>query len=480
MNTRVSKRGKPRHTLGAAVRVWTASKRPPTAALMALTIAWSNPSGADVILDWNRVVNDTMKFEAGSPTAASRSMAMVHTAMFDAVNAVEQRYHSFAYEAAAASKTASLEAAAAQAARDVLSSLYPNRTSVFDNALAQTLSAVSNVNDRDAGRAIGAQSAAAMLALRNNDGSGDMTRHDPVLERGRWRPTPPDFAGAMTPKWGAVTPFTLEANDQFQPVAPPSLTSAEYTAAFNEVKSLGEKHSTTRTDEQTEIGLFWAYDVATLGPPPVLYNQIAAVIARDHGNTLMQNARMFALLNLAQADAGIAAWGAKYVYDVWRPISGVQLADTDGNPDTEADLDWEPLGAPGNGVRPDFTPPFPAYVSGHAAFGAAVLSTIGAFYGTDDITFTIGSDEFDGILRPEVFRSYNSLGEAIVENAISRIYLGIHWRFDAEQGVELGMNIADWVMGSALTPVSEPNGLLLVGVALALPLGLTRRPRTRY
>ncbi|MBM3393796.1 MAG: vanadium-dependent haloperoxidase [Betaproteobacteria bacterium] len=153
------------------------------------------------------------------------------------------------------------------------------------------------------------------------------------------------------------------------------------------MKVYGAKDSALRTADQTQMGIFWAYDVGTIGPPPVLYNQITAVIAHNQQNTLEQNARLFALTNIAQADAGIATWEAKYHHDFWRPIAAIRLADTDGNDATLADPNWEPLGAPGDGIIADFTPPFPAYTSGHAAFGAAVMAMIREFYGTDEIAY---------------------------------------------------------------------------------------------
>jgi membrane-associated phospholipid phosphatase len=171
------------------------------------------------------------------------------------------------------------------------------------------------------------------------------------------------------------------------------------------------------------------------------------VISLARGHSLVDNARLFALANIAQADAGIVAWDAKYVYDLWRPIAAIREAGTDSNPLTEADPDWVPLGAPGGGEIPDFTPPFPAYTSGHATFGAAVLKTAAHFFGTDEIHFTIGSDELPG-----VYRSYGTLSDAAAENARSRIYLGIHWNFDDTFGRSTGEHVADYVFETLMLP----------------------------
>jgi hypothetical protein len=228
---------------------------------------------------------------------------------------------------------------------------------------------------------------------------------------------------------------------------------------------------TTRTLEQTEIGLFWGYDGSPgLGVPPRLYNQIAVIICNQMGNTEVQNARLLALVNIAMADAGITVWDTKYVYNFWRPVAAIREADTDGNPNTIADPNWRPLGAPAdNHSGTNFTPPFPAYTSGHAGFGASLFRTLADFYGTDDVTFTIGSDEFNGMTadqsgknRPIIFRTFDSFSAAAEENGQSRIYLGIHWRFDKEQGILQGGEVADYVFSHVLLPRSpSTNGILV-------------------
>ena len=274
--------------------------------------------------------------------------------------------------------------------------------------------------------------------------------------------------------WGQVTPFVIQSGDQFLAPPPPALGSQEYTDAYNEVMSVGGDgiHTpTTRTAEQTEIGLFWGYDgTPGLGVPPRLYNQITGVICQQMGNTEVQNARLLALVNIAMADTGIAVWDTKYVYNFWRPITAIREGDTDGNPDTTADPNWTPLGAPAdNHSGTNFTPPFPAYTSGHAGFGAALFRTLADFYGTDDVTFTIGSDEFNGRtldargkVRPVIFRTFNSFSAAAEENGQSRIYLGIHWHFDKVEGIMEGDNVADYVFSHALTLRSQTSQTALV------------------
>ena len=221
---------------------------------------------------------------------------------------------------------------------------------------------------------------------------------------------------------------------------------------------------TNRTAEQTEIGIYWGYDgTPGLGTPPRLYNQIAMQIAEQKGSDVVELARLLALVNVAMAEAGLVCWEAKYRYKYWRPITGIREADGDGNPATVGDLNFTPLGAPCSNCpieAPNFTPPFPAYTSGHATFGAALFETLRKFYRTDRIAFTFVSDEFNGvtrdnqgIVRPLIPRSFNSLSEAEEENGQSRIYLGIHWAFDKSEGISQGRNVADYVFAHTFTPL---------------------------
>jgi hypothetical protein len=425
---------------------------------------------ADVILEWNAValqagvLDNALNFTAqqGGPTRASRALAIVHAAMFDAVNSIDGSYDPYMV-AIDAPRTASIEAAAAQAGHDTLSALYPAFHSIFDAVLAADLAAIPNPVAREQGLEVGQMAAAVILAARSNDGSNVVVTYTPGTAPGQWRPDPlHPTQVALTPNWGNVTPFTLLSGDQFQVPPPPALTSQEYTDAFNEVKAIGGDGvttPTTRTAEQTQIGIFWAYDGQPgIGTPPRFFNQIARTIANQEGNTEIQNARFFALINLAMADAGIACWDVKYDDNFWRPVAAIREAGTDGNPNTVADPNWTPLGAQAdNGNGTNFTPPFPAYTSGHATFGASLFRVMADFYGTDNITFTIGSDEFNGItrdangnVRPVLTRTFHSFSEAAEENGQSRIYLGIHWKFDKVQGILEGREIGDWVVGHFL------------------------------
>jgi len=436
-------------------------------------------SGGDVILRWNAVALDAVKADyalghtpdQGGPTRDSRALAIVHAATFDAVNSIDGRFTPYLTTAPHA-RGASRDAAVAAAAHDTLVHLYPSQTTVFDTALTDTLAGVPDGPGEDRGLAVGRYVAAAILAARAGDGSDATGTYRSIGKPGHHQPDPlhPD-QGFLTSHWGKVAPFAVANVKSFRSPPPAAMTSAEYTAAFEEVARLGGDGVTTptqRTAEQTQIGHFWAYDGSPgLGTPPRQYNQIVRVVAAQQHNTVVENARLFALVNVAMADAGIQAWDMKYVYDFWRPVVAIRAAQTDGNPDTDRIADWTPLGAPRSNDPggTNFTPPFPAYTSGHATFGAAAFRTLAQFYGRDDVTFSFTSDELngatkgqDGAVRPRVTRTYHSFSEATEENGQSRIYLGIHWSFDKVSGMQAGNAIADFVFQSVLQPRGHGQG----------------------
>ena len=423
------------------------------------------------------------------PGRASRAMAIVHLAMFDVVNAIEGEYKSYTGVGPAPFGT-SMKTVIAQAAHDTLVALFPSQTTSFDEQLADDLTEIPDGRLKTNGVALGRRTAAAILAARANDGSQHpelhvgigpgnfITSNDP----GKWRQDPISLIPlALGANWGDVRPFVLERADQFRVPPPPALDSLEYTDAFHEVRRLGgcgndpagcvrgSPTPTERTAEQTQIGIYWAYDgTPSLCAPPRLYNQITMRIAHKMGTDTdaLELARLLALVNVAMADAGIAVWESKYHYQYWRPVTGIREADEqtvphrlgDGNPATAGDTTYTPLGAPASNLTgPNFTPPFPAYPSGHAGFGGALFEMLRNFYRTDRIAFTFVSDEFNdvtkdnnGLVRPKVERSFSSLSQAEKENGQSRIYLGIHWAFDATEGITQGNRVADYVFKHAL------------------------------
>ena len=409
------------------------------------------------------------------PGRSARAMAIIHIAVFDAVNAIDGKYQSYT-GLPPASKNASIECAIAQAAHDTLCALFPLQTPSFDQQLSEELDDIPDGDAKTEGIQVGHAAAAAILALRSNDGSQHLEPRIGIdwitsNDAGRWRQDPISLIPlALGAHWGEVTPFVLASSSQFRTPPPPSMTSAAYAAAYNEVKALGGDGiitPTTRTNEQTIIGIFWAYDgTPSLCAPPRLYNQIAMRIAEiKKTDKVVELARLLALVNTSMADAGIAIWESKYYYDFWRPVTGIRESDPgtgptgtgDGNDATVGDITYSPLGAPASNLNgPNFTPPFPAYPSGHAGFGGALFQTLRRFYGRDRIRFTFISDEFNGVTednngnpRPLIERSFSSLSQAEEENGQSRIYLGIHWSFDKTEGIAQGNRIADYVFDNA-------------------------------
>ena len=444
------------------------------------------------VLYWNQVAIDASGLdhtpvaegedrvfgEQVGPDRASRAMAIVHIAMFDAVNAIAGGYRSYTGIAPVRS-SASAVAAVAQAAHDTLVELFPSQEAAFDELLRANLVRMRHDRTKNRGIELGRRAAAMILAMRAGDGSEIpeprvntefICSNDP----GKWRQDPISHAGlALGAYWSRVTPFVLESAEQFRVPPPPSMYSDEYTAAYDEAKRLGGDGVVTpteRTVEQTEIGIFWAYDgTPSLCAPPRLYNQLLTKIAMERHVDGVQMARLLALANVAMADAGIAVWESKYYYEFWRPVTGIREADAgtgptgygDSNADTVGDPTFTPLGAPASNLNgPNFTPPFPAYPSGHAGFGGALFETLRTFFGTDNIPFTFISDEFNGVtvdnsgnVRPVVSRRFTSLSQAEEENGQSRIYLGIHWRFDKTEGITQGQRVADYVYSHAFQPV---------------------------
>lgn len=442
---------------------------------------------AAAAMKWNRLAVDTSGLDhapvAGGevrtfghqlgPTRSSRAMAIVHIAIFDAANSVVGGYRSYTPMAAGAQPGASVRAAIAQAAFDTLVALFPSHQTRLEAELAAELSAVAAGGAKTQGIAVGHEAAAFILDMRANDGSEVVEPYTVRDAPGAWRPDPINpTQEPLGEEWFRVKPFVMNSATQFRCAPPPAMDSAEYAAAYDEVNELGGDGITTptiRTEEQSQIGVYWAYDgTPSLCAPPRLYNQITAKIGTEQNVSGMEMVRLLALVNISMADACIAVWESKYHYNFWRPVTGIREADAgmgpsglgDGNPDTIADPTYVPLCAPATNLAgPNFTPPFPAYPSGHAGFGGALFQTLRNFLGTDNISFTFVSDEFNGVtvdnqgnVRPLVPRTFQTLSQAEEENGQSRIYLGIHWSFDKTAGIDQGRKVADFVSARVLQP----------------------------
>ena len=395
---------------------------------------------ADVVTDWSAELLAAVKNTSMNPPRASRAMAMVHLAVFDAVNGVRGKFQRYHIEGKARNN-ASAEAAAATAAHGVLSAIFPSQVAAFDARLAESLAGIPT-GPRNRGIEWGLACAEDILALRSADNSGLVIPYVPPVGPGFWIPTPPANAPALLPNWPLVTPFCLENGAALRAAPPPDVTSPEYTAAFNEVKDLGRVDSATRTPDQTQIALFWA-DGAGTETPPGHWLRIAAELSVERDLALPDSARLLALVAMAVGDAGIVSWDTKYAYSHWRPVTGIRDAANDGNPDTVADPAWASLIG---------TPPFPAYSSGHSTFSASAARVLARFFRDDAIAFSTTSQGLAGVTR-----SFTSFSQAAAEAGQSRIYGGIHWQHDNQSGQAAGAELGDRVIDGFLRRIGDLN-----------------------
>jgi membrane-associated phospholipid phosphatase len=389
-----------------------------------------------VVTDWNNAALQAIKADRTPPPRASRGLAMLHAAVYDVVNGFDRSFEPYLVKKKAP-HTASVEAAVAAAARAVLVQLYPAQQASFDAAYNAAIAAIPANKSRSEGIEWGESVAEAILAARENDGANTVVSYTPGAAPGNWQPTPPAFAPALLPQWPLVKPFAMTSGSQFQPPAPPALGSAMYAFDFNLTKEVGDLNSATRTAEQTTIARFWADGAGTVTPPGH-WNVIARELAIRRGLSPAENARLFALLNTAEADAAICAWDAKYADDFWRPVTAIRAADTDGNPATDPNPAWTPLLV---------TPPFPECTSGHSTFSGAAATVLARFFGSDAIPFATTSEDLPGVTR-----SFSSFWEAAQEAGISRVYGGIHFMTANHLGLSSGARIGSYVMDSFLAP----------------------------
>ena len=386
----------------------------------------SRSSGA-IVIAWNKELLHIVQTPGAQPATVhpTRSYAILHAAIYDAVVSITWDAPPYVFSVKAP-RSARADAAAAQAGHDTLVALYPTMKAALDQQLADELAVIPDGAGKRQGIQVGQAVAAQLVAIRTNDGSAvTPPPFVPGNQPGNYRPTPPNFPAPVFTNWGNVTPFVLNNGAQFRPAPPPALTSQAYADALNEVKSLGQNTSTTRTPDQTVIGKFWG------GPIWNTWNEIAENAALAHHTNLETTARLFASLNLSFADSAIAFYDAKYHYQLWRPITAIRLADTDGNPATIGDPTWTPLAV---------TAADPSYPGAHSTISAAGAIVLSAFFGNRD-QIRVTSDVLPGPVR-----TFDSYADVVTEAGLSRIFAGQHTRIDHVAGLELGHDIAQFVL----------------------------------
>jgi hypothetical protein len=379
-----------------------------------------------IVLQWNTIGMETMQGPAYNPMLASRIMAMVHVAMHDALNNIAPVYETYLFNRE--DKKADPIAAISAAAHGVLVGQLPDKKERLDKALASILKNIKAGSAKDRGLTLGAEAAKAILDQRKSDGAfADPVAHVTNPEKpGLYQATPPMMV-FFAPFWKDLPTFGISNSQQFRVKPMPSLTSADYTKAFNEVKNKGAKESKVRTAEETAIAKFW-YEFSEIG-----WNRVTAVAAKDANLDLVATTRLFALVNMALADSYIAGWDSKIYYNFWRPYTAVRKASTDGNDQTSEDASWEPLMG---------TPPIHDYPSTHSVLGSAAATILTGVLGNNTgFTMTSTSAEPAGYSR-----SFESFEQAALENGDSRVFAGIHFRFSCEAGIKQGKDIGNWIL----------------------------------
>jgi hypothetical protein len=402
----------------------------------ALRARLASDATPDQVIQWNQELQKVLVAPGAGPASIhpTRTLAITQIAVYDAVNGILGGGEPLVVDLHGP-RSASAEAAAAAAARTALDALLPTQQPAVDAFFQSSLAQLSSGEHVERGIRFGNEVADAVLAARANDGAtATPPAFTPGNGPGEYQLTPPAFAPAGFTQTSHVTPFVLRSASQFRPAPPPALTSAKYATDFNEVKSFGELNSVTRTVDQTGIGRFWG-----AAPIWIVWNQIADQAAAGLGNTLQQNARLFAMLDTTLADSAIALYDAKYAYHRWRPITAITAADQ-GNPNTIADPNWVPLANTAND---------PSYPGAHATFSQAAATVLEDFFGTDVFPFSL-TNPSAGLTR-----SFTSFSAASHEASESRIFAGQHFRYDEEAGQTLGSQVADFVVDHALWPTDE-------------------------
>jgi PAP2 superfamily len=426
-----------------------------SAAAVALSAAGSAAPAvaqADVVSDWNAIAQAETVLLRPTAHGQSRGIAMVEGAVYDAVNAINRGHQPYLLDLdeVGAQPWGSQDAAAATAAYRVLLAITPPaRHAGLDDAHAATLATIPDGAIKQEGVEAGEAAAEAMLAARENDGFLATFTPSIGTDPGDWRPIGWPDAPVFDPDgWvGNLKPFLIKSLSQFRSEGPNALTSAAYAEDFAEVKELGAQNSSTRTADQTAAAVFWQF------APIALWNPLARELAARYDLDAADQARLYAMVNLAAADAAIACWNDKYYWSFWRPRAAIREADTDGNPATIADPNWESLFAPSTQTTPPLgTPPFPDHPSGHGCLSGAVLNTFADFFGTDKVAFRVVSGRsLNGVPIPP--RQFDRFSQALKEIIDARVWGGIHFRTADVQGTVIGKKVAHWLRKHYFKPV---------------------------
>ena len=394
---------------------------------------WAPASArADIIIEWNTKADQLAVHKRTPPTDHGRGLAMLHLAMFEAVNAIESRYAPYKLDLKA-DRSTSKEAAAAAAGHDVLLALYPDQKADLDASLAAMLGSVAEGDAKVKGIALGQRAAADIIMLRAKDGIDAHEAYRPATSPGTYVPTVIPIGSAT----GNITPWVMAKGSQFRPAAPPPLTSETWTRDVNEIRELGGINSSKRTPEQTTIGRFWFL----VGPRT--YNPIIRQVAARKDMDIVDCARLFALAEIAGADAVIAVFDAKYAYNFWRPMTAIRNADQTGNNATPRDPAWRPLGD---------TPMHPEYPCAHCITSAAVSTILQSVAGNE-----VGQISLTSPTAPGVTRSWTSVQHYSDEVAVARIYAGFHYRFSTEVGKEMGKKIGELTIATKMRRLATPK-----------------------
>ena len=394
--------------------------------LAAMVIPPMSGAQANVITDW-----DTAAIAIAAPApAGQREMAILHAAMFDAVNSIERRYRPYLVDLAAA-KTASAEAAATAAAAGVLTGLHPEAVAQIKSAMASSLAAVPDGTAKTDGLAVGEAVAAKILAARADDGANTPDAYRPKTKPGVYVPTAVMIGSA----WPEMKPFVLTSPSQFRPAPPIALESKEWATDYNEIKDLGGKNSSKRSAQQTETARFWL----AVGPPA--YHQIPRQLVVAKRMSVIESARFMALYTIALTDAYIAVYDAKYAYDFWRPLTAIRNGDLDGNSATDRDATWLPI---------DPTPMHPEYPCAHCIESGAAAAVIEALTGSSDIPEVT----MTSVTAPGVTHRWTNMAAFTDEVANARIWAGFHYRFSTQVGTDMGRKIGGYVVETVMQPVA--------------------------